>query len=368
MCDLPNYLRLQQGRVKEAQLQKIRATFGSLEQAFAQSQADWAQHTSLKPWQLEQLFADDIQARVEAAFAWGQQENQQWLTLDEAAYPHLLREINDAPIILGVRGRIELLNDPQIAVVGSRHATKSAVSIAEDFAHFLSKSGVTITSGLAAGIDAAAHRGALKGNAGTIAVVGTGLDRIYPAANQHLGRDIAEQGAMVSEFPLGTPPLSQNFPQRNRIISGLSLGTLVVEAALKSGSLITARIASEQGREVFAIPGSIHNPQAKGCHFLIKNGAKLVESGQDVFEELLPQLQGVLNFASENEEILPPASNQAQKSDSKLLQWIEYEPISLDELAVLSKMPVSALQAELVLLELSGQIEALSAGRWQRIS
>ena len=365
-CELPTLLRLQQARLKLEQLQQLEGYFGDLNDALSHGQSAWKESHLLSAWQLQQLFADDIEMRVEQALQWAQQEAQSWIGFGSPDYPELLAEIKDAPIILGVRGDVSLLKDPQIAVVGSRHASKVALQTAQDFASHLSKSGITITSGMALGVDAAAHSGGLKGQGRTIAVVGTGLDRIYPAANQALAREIAQQGAMISEFPLGTAPLAQNFPMRNRIISGLSVGTLVVEAALKSGSLITARMALEQGREVFAIPGSIHNPQAKGCHQLIKQGAKLVESGQDVFEELMPQLQGALDFSHLTPQ--PSALSRPQKrADSKLLSYIEYEPISLEELAVVSKMPVSALQTELMMLELSGTIEKLSAGRWRRL-
>jgi DNA processing protein len=363
-CDLAHYLKLQQAFVSARQLKNIQTTFGDLRSAIEAKESDWQQARILTKGQLSLLFANDIDKKIEESLYWGEQPDQSWLTIKDARYPDLLQGIDDPPIILGIRGNAELLSDPQIAVVGSRNASKNAQLIAEDFASHLSKAGITITSGLALGIDAAAHRGGLSGQGSTVAVVATGLDRIYPAANQQLGRQVAEEGAMISEFPLGTKPLSRFFPQRNRIISGLSVGTLVVEAALKSGSLITARTAIEQGREVFAIPGSIHNPQAKGCHALIKQGAKLVESGQDVFEELIPQLQHSLHL----EETTPvSASSSSQSPSSPLLQWIEFEPIGLDELAVLSKMPVSSLQAELLMLEISGYIEKLSAGRWQRL-
>lgn len=202
-------------------------------------------------------------------------------------YPPLLKEIHAAPFILFVQGNLARLADPQIAIVGSRNPTPVGCEIAAKFAYYFSNMGLTVTSGLALGIDGAAHKGALLGVASTIAVLGHGLDCIYPASHQELAGDILKaNGALVSEFPIGVSPLPSHFPRRNRIISGLTMGTLVVEAALKSGSLITAKLALEQGREVFAIPGSIHNPLAKGCHALIREGAKLVETTQDVLEEL----------------------------------------------------------------------------------
>ncbi|MBD3754766.1 MAG: DNA-protecting protein DprA [Gammaproteobacteria bacterium] len=349
------------------QLQQAESYFGNLTAALQASESVWRGTGIATETQLQGLFADDLSAKIDASLAW-QGQQQHWIGWQDADYPPLLAQIADAPILLGVRGRVELLRDPQVAMVGSRHASKAGVNAAEDFAEFLSLQGITVTSGLALGIDAAAHRGALRGLGKTVAVVATGLDRIYPAANKALAHRIVEEGAMVSEFPLGTKPLSYHFPKRNRIISGLSVGTLVVEAALQSGSLITAKMAAEQGREVFAVPGSIHNPQAKGCHQLIKQGAKLVESGEDVLVELAPVLQGLW---PESGALQPasskPLSETAKAGKQGLLAFIEYEPISLDELVVLSKLPVSEIQSQLLLLELSGDIEALSAGRYRRL-
>ncbi|WP_029406630.1 DNA-processing protein DprA [Thiomicrorhabdus sp. Milos-T2] len=368
-ADLPTMLSLHLSHVSYEQLQAIQQYFGSLKTALESPMVDWQQGELINQGQLDILFADEFQARVEESLAWGEEDNQAWLVLDDKQYPKNLTEITDPPIVLGVRGKVELLSDPQIAIVGSRHASKQGIETAKDFAKHLSQQGLTITSGLALGIDTAAHQGALQGIGKTIAVVATGLDRIYPAANQKLGHQVVEEGAMISEFPLGTKPLNYNFPKRNRIISGLSVGTLVVEAALKSGSLITARTALEQGREVFAVPGSIHNPQAKGCHQLIKQGAKLVESGQDVLEELSANLQTSLALFDEPEKHSKKQTTtlSSTQNQSKLLDLIGYDATGLDELVVVSKMPVSSLQGELMLLELSGEIEALSAARWRRI-
>lgn len=370
-ADLPELLRLQNSWVTFHQLQSIQTYFGSLDSAFQASVSDWVQADLLNEQQLQKLFADDFEQEVDAALEWGEQLDQGWLTMGEEDYPQKLLQISDPPILLGYKGNKALLSDPQVAIVGSRHASKAGAGIAEDFAQYLSSQGLTITSGLALGIDAAAHRGGLQGIGKTVAVVATGLDRIYPASNKALGQQIVEQGVMISEFSLGTKPINYNFPKRNRIISGLSLGTLVVEAALKSGSLITAKTAMEQGREVFAVPGSIHNPQAKGCHQLIKQGAKLVESGQDILEELAALLQGDL------ESMAIPAKGKKgsqldllakpEKNSSALLELIDYDPVSLDELVVLSKMPVSSLQSELLMLEMAGEVEAMSAARWRRI-
>lgn len=274
--------------------------------------------------------------------------------IGDAVYPQALLNIHDPPLLLYVKGKIELLNHVSLAIVGSRSASPQGLRNAEAFAQAISDAGIAIISGLAIGIDAAAHMGALKGKGSSIAIVGTGLDRIYPARNRDLAHQLAECGAVVSEFPLGTPPLPANFPRRNRIISGLSLGTLVVEASLQSGSLITARMALEQGREVFAIPGSIHSPQSKGCHALIKQGAKLVESAQDILEELGTFI---------------PSSSLAKNTpkETPLLDHLGYEAVDMDTLSQRSGLTVAALSAILLQLELDGRISSLPGGLYQRI-
>jgi len=373
--DLPSLLALHVSHFSLKQALALQTHFGSLEQALQASQAELTNTQLLKPAQLKKLFDQNRHQQVDQAMTWGEQAEQNWLPFGSEHYPKLLQSIDDAPLLLGTRGRVELLQDPQLAIVGSRHASKQGLMIAKDFAQHLSHQGLGITSGLALGIDTAAHQGGLLGIGKTIAVVATGLDRIYPASNQALGRQIVEEGVMVSEFPLGTKPLTYHFPKRNRIISGLSVGTLVVEAALKSGSLITAKTAMNQGREVFAVPGSIHNPQAKGCHQLIKQGAKLVESGQDILEELSSQLQNALMprsppqtqdlFATETHEKL---TGKNLSLSHPILEYIGYEAIGMDELVVLSKCPVYDIQSQLMLLELSGHVEKLSAGRWRRLN
>lgn len=377
MSDLDNlhdWLLLHFARVNAKQLPQITSYFGSISQAMAASQASWQSSQLLKPRQLERLFDPENEALISEAVVWSQQPEQTILTLADVAYPELLKQISDPPILLYVRGNVSLLSEPQLAIVGSRNASKQGRLTAMDFAQYLASVGLTITSGLASGIDKAAHEGALQaGEANsevmqgtTVAVVATGLDRVYPAANQALAHQIADQGALVSEYPLGTKPMAHFFPQRNRIISGLSVGTLVVEAALKSGSLITARTALEQDREVFAVPGSINNPQSKGCHQLIRQGAKLVEAGQDILEEL----SAILQLSLKEMPSEPAISNDPKDLKSvsaELLDYIEFDPISLDELVVLSKLPVSDIQGQLLMLELEGRIEALSAGRWRRL-
>lgn len=280
------------------------------------------------------------------------------VTLADADYPRALLEIPDPPPLLYVKGRLDLLNSRGFAIVGSRNATAQGIANAEAFAAALSNAGLTIVSGLALGVDAAAHRGGLEGASSTIAVVGTGLDVVYPARNRELAHRIALHGTLVSEFPLGTPGLAANFPRRNRLICGLSRGCLVVEAAISSGSLITARLAADQGREVFAIPGSIHSPLAKGCHSLIKQGAKLVESAQDVLEEL-----GLSGAAAR-----PQATADSVPDSHPLLAHIGFDPVDMDTLQQRSGLDIGAINTALTGLELAGLVEGLPGGRWQRLS
>lgn len=301
--------------------------------------------------------ADDA---VAPGLAWLEDGNNHIVTLADSDYPQALLNIPDPPLLLYVKGRLDLLNRPALAVVGSRSATPQGINNAEAFAKSLSDAGLCIISGLAHGIDAAAHRGALRGQGCSIAVVGTGLDKVYPAANRDLAHALAQQGALVSEFPLGTPPLAGNFPRRNRLISGMSLGCLVVEASLQSGSLITARLALEQGRDVFAIPGSIHAPQSKGCHALLKQGAKLVEAAQDILEEL----SGLLVSSA------PAADSKGSNSEGQhaaLLEHLGFDPVDVDTISGRSGLTVSQLSAMLLTLELDGRICVLPGGLYQRI-
>lgn len=297
--------------------------------------------------------ADD--ARIEAVARWLEDPANRIVTLADADYPPVLLQIHDPPPLLYLKGRSKLLTQPGFAVVGSRNATAQGIANAEAFAGVLGEAGFVIVSGLALGIDAAAHRGGLASAASTIAVVGTGLDSVYPKRNHALAHEIASRGLLVSEFPLGIPPLGANFPRRNRLICGLSRGVLVVEAAPSSGSLITARLAAEQGREVFAIPGSIHSPLAKGCHALIKQGAKLVESAQDILEEM-----GIT--ATQRR-----ASAATGELQHPLLEHIGFEPVDVQALCTRSGLDAAAINAALTGLEISGAIEALPGGRWQRI-
>lgn len=280
------------------------------------------------------------------------------VTLQSSDYPSALKEISLAPALLYAMGRRELLACEKLAIVGSRNPTAQGEKNAVGFAQALSDANLTIVSGLALGIDACAHRGALQGHGSTISVVGTGLDRVYPARNRDLARMIAADGLLLSEFALGTPPVAGNFPRRNRILSGLSLGCLVVEAAIGSGSLITARLAGEQGRDVFAIPGSIHSPLSKGCHALIKQGAKLVETARDVLEELGWGTPGP-NQEGTHREVL-------SDDDEALLKVVGYDPVDLDSLCDRSGLAVDKLSAQLLQLELAGLIVTLPGGLYQR--
>ncbi len=290
-----------------------------------------------------------------ATATWLQDNNNHIVTLADSDYPQALLNIPDPPLLLYVKGALKLLNQPALAVVGSRSATPQGVHNAEAFAQSLSSAGLCIISGMAHGIDAAAHRGALRGQGSSIAAVGTGLDKVYPAANRELAHMLATQGTLISEFPLGTSPLAANFPRRNRIISGMSVGCLVVEASLQSGSLITARLALEQGRDVFAIPGSIHSPQSKGCHALLKQGAKLVETAQDILEEL-----GSLS--------VPPAFHgDEQEADSLVLNQLGFDPVDVNTLSTRCNLTIAELSAMLLTLELNGRINALPGGLYQRI-
>ncbi|MDE2234471.1 MAG: DNA-processing protein DprA [Gammaproteobacteria bacterium] len=288
------------------------------------------------------------------------------LACTDPAYPPLLRQISDPPMVLFVRGNLQALSLPQLAMVGSRNPSTEGRRNAEEFSAYLSNCGLGITSGMAMGIDAASHRGALRSRGTTIAVWGAGLDKPYPPSHRELAEEIAEHGALVSEFLPGTPPLPHNFPRRNRIISGLSVGTLVVEAAQTSGSLITAHLASEQGREVFAIPGSIHNPMARGCHRLIREGAKLVESAGDILEELAPLLK--LEPVNASVESPVPEPDVEDPEYRLLLNSMDHAPISVDLLVERTGLTPDVVSSMLLMLELQGQVEATPGGHYSRVT
>jgi DNA processing protein len=306
---------------------------------------------------------------LERHLRWLDHPAHHFLRLGAPGYPSLLANLPDAPAGLLVRGDPNLLSLPQLAIVGSRNPTQAGYDIARQFAAQLAQSGLAITSGLAIGIDTAAHRGALAGGGKTIAVCGTGLDIDYPRANAGLAEEIASGGALVSEFPLGTPASKSNFPRRNRIISGLSLGTLVVEAAVRSGSLITARLAGEQGREVFAIPGSIRNPLARGCHKLIRDGAQLVETPDDIFAELgrlaatLTPPTPVSAKTAESTALLAPALDKGYEI---LLDALGFEAASVDVLIARTGLKADEVASMLLILELEAHIDACPGGLYAR--
>ncbi|PHV11133.1 DNA-processing protein DprA [Chitinimonas sp. BJB300] len=339
---------------------RLLSAFGTPAQALDASLAALGKYIPTKL--AKALKQGPVPALLESSLQWlGIPENR-LLTLSDPEYPPRLLQIADPPPLLYLKGNTALLSRSSVAVVGSRNATPQGVQNAEAFSRELSLRGWCIASGLALGIDAAAHRGGLMGPGSTIAVVGTGLDIVYPARNHALAHEIARTGVIISEFPLGTPAKPGHFPRRNRIISGLARGVLVVEAALQSGSLITAREAAEQGREVFAIPGSIHSPVAKGCHLLIKQGAKLVETAADILDEL----------DSESYPILPLSlcTNEEGSTDPKaaaLLEVLGYDPVDIDTLTHRAGLTPEQSYAILLTLELDGKVAKLPGGRYQRL-
>jgi DNA processing protein len=332
-------------------LRRLLQAFGSPEAVLQASVASLSRH--IKPAVAQAVVAGVDKSELSSVASWLEDPLNRILTIADAEYPQFLLNTADPPLLLYVKGRMDLLNAQSLAIVGSRNASAQGLRNAEAFAKSVSEAGLCIVSGMAHGIDAAAHHGGLQGQSSSIAVVGTGLDKVYPAANRELAHRLAQEGTIISEFPLGTPPLASNFPRRNRIISGLSLGCLVVEASVQSGSLITARLALEQGREVFAIPGSIHSPQSRGCHALIKQGAKLVENARDILEELgYPGATSATAIALEH----------------PLFVHLGFEPLDTESLAQRSGLTIGELSAILLQLELDGHIASLPGGLYQRIT
>lgn len=352
-CELTARLALHSfPKIGSKRFQQLLTYFGSAEQALKEQKL-W--HYAGIPRSCQILELKEMNKWVDISLKWLEQTQHHLLFIDEINYPSLLKEINDPPPLLFVEGNKNILEKPQLAIVGSRHASKPGLNTSFQFAKLLANSGFVITSGLALGIDGAAHRGALTKQGSTIGVLGCGLQHIYPTSHSSLAAEIISSGgALISEFPLYTSPQASNFPRRNRIISGLTLGTLVIEASLSSGSLITARLAAEQGREVFAIPGSIHHPAAKGCHKLIREGAKLVERVEDIIEEL----GGWTNN-------IPIASNEPniQMDDNLLLQTLKVTPQTSEALANYLDIPYEKVLIELTELELEGKISS-EAGIW----
>ncbi|MBL8415394.1 MAG: DNA-protecting protein DprA [Propionivibrio sp.] len=335
---------------------KLLAAFGLPEAVFSSSRSTLCDLIGARSTRL--LLDTGNEEAVASACAWSKGQDQHIITLADPDYPQALLEIPDPPTLIYVRGRLELLNRQALAIVGSRNPTPQGALNAERFASALSDAGLVIASGLALGIDAAAHRGALASSGDTLALIGTGIDRIYPARNRELALEIGARGTIISEFPIGTPVSSANFPRRNRLISGIARGVLVVEAAMESGSLITARLAGEQGREVFAIPGSIHSPQSRGCHKLIKQGAKLVETAQDVLEELRWGTPSTARTAMVLDGGAVP---------DQLLTLMGFDPCGLDELAERSGLGADSLSVMLLNLELDGRVVTLPGGRFQQL-
>ena len=357
-------------------MRRLMAAFGMPEAVFTQSSSSLRQVVSAAQALALQQEPDGWQTLLDDTWEWlqtpaGLHVKRAIVTLGDNDYPRALLEMPDPPMMLYVLGQTDWLSKLEatscIAVVGSRNPTPQGEQNAKAFAQALSSAGLTVVSGMALGVDGAAHEGALSGAApealATIAVVGTGLDRVYPKHHLQLAHQIAQRGLILSEYPLGTPPLNANFPKRNRIISGLSQATLVVEAALKSGSLITAKQALEQGKEVLAIPGSIHSTQSKGCHALIKQGAKLVESAQDVLEELrVPDpFKSNPNPATDEDE-------SAVTPEAHLLTCMGFDPVGLDALQARCGLDTASLQTQLLTLELEGQIGRLPGGLFQRMA
>ena len=356
--ELAAWLRLvETPQVGRDTARRLLAAFGAPQAVFDASAAARRQVVGASVADLLGTPPQTFAAQLDLTLRWlDEGEGRAVLALGDARYPALLLESPDPPLLLYLHGRAELLSRAAVAVVGSRSPTPQGIENAHAVAAHLSRAGITVVSGLAQGIDGAAHEGALEGAGGTIAVVGTGLDRVFPKSHLALARRIAAEGLMLSEYSLGTPPLAANFPRRNRIIAGLTHGTLVVEAAVQSGSLITARLAAEAGREVFAVPGSIHAPQSRGCHALIRQGAKLVDSADDILQEL--------RF-----DAAPPAAASVEPDAPRgdaLLDALGYDPVTLDALIARTGMPASALGARLLELELEGRVARLPGQLFQR--
>ncbi len=361
MSDARAWFVLAKARLDPGELRSLLEQCGSAEAVVALSPAELGR-TGLGAAAQDAIRRPD-RAAIENDLAWLDRDDNHIVHWGGRHYPELLTRIEDPPTLLYVHGKPDVLELPALAIVGSRNPTRGGIENAYRFGHHLAGAGFSIVSGLAQGIDAAAHEAALAAGGPTVAVLGHGIDTVYPAAHRELAHRIADDGALVSEYPLATAPRREHFPQRNRLISGLSLGTLVVEAARRSGSLITARLAAEQGREVFAIPGSIHNALSRGCHQLIRQGAKLVESAGDIVEELAP-LVGHLMQNAEPEvadgEIAPKRDGDYEK----LLRTLGHDPATVDELAGASGLTIAQVSSMLLILELEGKVEALDGGQY----
>ncbi len=369
--------------------EKLRSVFGSLERAWHASQAELMHHGFSKKFCQAWRHTALLEEKSNQILAWSSEPDQHLLFRGDPDYPNMLKHLKNTPPLLFAKGQIEALNDPYIAIVGSRSPTGEGLRNARDMAAYLASRGLGIVSGLAKGIDTAAHQGALQAGGPTVGVVAHGLDEIYPKSNKLLAKEVAASGLLMSEFPLGMGPRPQHFPRRNALISGLSLGVCVVEAALRSGSLITAKWGLEQGREVFAVPGSIHNPLSKGCHHLIRQGAKLVESADDIFEELLPLLknylnpldvrsgQEVLESSDQAKELKPARSEQPYQmpiqqkqailealspSALDILKLLREKQLQPDDILIQLKLPTHELTTHLLALEMQQLIDLTPKG------
>ena len=374
MDDLPYCLSLQKAPgIGSLSFNQLASQFSDIKQLFdSPEKINQSQLSAAKKKSLIQYLRSPDWSTIEKELRWAESDENHILHLKHPDYPELLKQIHSPPAILFVKGKVSVLNDIQLAMVGSRNPSVDGSESAYQFSRHLASNGMVITSGMALGIDAQSHRGALSCQGKSIAVAGTGLDRIYPARHKDLAWKLLEHGAIISEYSLGVGPNKQNFPQRNRIISGLSVGTLVIEAALKSGSLITAKYALEQAREVFAIPGSIHNPLSRGCHQLIKSGAKLVETAADILEELSSlmlasriNLEHENNFASQtnNHQEINPLLPKVQQL---ILKNIGYSPASIDTIIERSKLSAAEVNANLVLLQVDDYIQSHPGGMISR--
>lgn len=375
-------------------LQQLQQHFSNPAEAIAALKSGQAKSDIKVPEPARRWLRSPDQARIDQHLEWAERAHHHILILGEDNYPQLLADTAGAPLLLFVVGNPDYLWQPQIAVVGSRSPSHNGLQLAAEMAEQLAKTGMTITSGLAEGIDAAAHAAALSQQQPTIAVLGTGVDRVYPAANKPLAQQIAAHGALVSEFALGSEPRPGHFPARNRIISGLSLATLVIEAGLRSGSLITARLAAEQGREVMAVPGSVRNATSRGCHALIRDGARLVENANQLLEDIAPlagRLANRLTAMTGNQDLtasieahgnhhnngtqqptiseLPEGLDDPEWDDDyrRLLQALGGDPLNLDELVEATDLTPEAISSMLLMLELRGQVAAEPGGNWTRI-
>jgi DNA processing protein len=360
-----HWLTLAHAYVNVSELHSLNDRFGDIQAVVRQTERR-LMDAGLSEQKAKAVSCPD-QRVIDAALSWLDNDAHHIVHYGSDEYPDMLTRQSGAPLMLFVNGDIDTLHLPALAIVGSRNPTRGGVRNAVNFSRHLARNGYTIVSGLAQGIDTAAHRGALDVKGRTVAFLGHGIDRVYPAQNYDLAHQIAASGALVSEYPLGAPPDKRHFPERNRLISGLTLGTLVIEAARQSGSLITARLAAEQGREVFALPGSIHNPLARGCHQLIRQGAKLVETAADIGAELAP-LTGHLQ-----QNLMESTDNKPQPLDvdddyAELRKVLSHDPASIDELEAQSGLTIDQLSSMLLILELHGDIEALSGGRYALIA